>query len=128
MPRISSIWFGPELCWLAAIACAAWLAYANKPSGRFDGWIENCAYLAPLIALGTFAFFLMPNVPHSALLLRIWIAALIGCHYFLNTALQGYSTQGPGIGTAYLVGFIYVFVALLIGTIWVLYRTFTNPG
>jgi len=53
------------------------------------------------------------------LLLRVWIAGILGGHYVLEKGLEAYSTQGPGIGMGWLVGMMFLFVLLVAGSVFV---------
>jgi hypothetical protein len=65
----------------------------------------------------TFALYQFPGVEPRWLLLRIWIAGLIGAHFVLNLGLKAHSRQGPGVGTAYMVGILLTMGMLLVGSI-----------
>lgn len=56
------------------------------------------------------------------LLLRVWIACIVGGHFVLEKIMGAYSEQGPGIGTAYLVGMILQVFLLIVGTVIILIK------
>lgn len=115
--------FGPEILWLILYGMAALVAKANvPPSKSLDKFIENCWFWVPLMALLMFALWWLPTVEKRWLLLRVWIAGLVGGHYVLDRVMRAYSEQGPGIGTAYIMGMIFVFVALVTGSVVVRFR------
>lgn len=110
--------FGPEILWLIFYGIAALVAKANVPPSKSrDKFIENCWFWVPLMALLMFALWWLPPVEKRWLLLRMWIAGLIGGYYVLDRVMRAYSEQGPGIGTAYIMGMIFVFVALVAGSV-----------
>lgn len=52
----------------------------------------------------------------------MWLVGIIAGHYAMEKGMSAYSEQGPGIGTAYIVGMMLVFLVLVAGTIFVLIR------
>ncbi len=111
---------GPELLWLLAYAAASLVARANVPPTKaLDKFIENCWFWIPLFALACFALWWVPGVEKRWLLLRVWIACLVGGHLAMEKVFRAYSAQGPGIGTAYILGMIFLFVLLVAGSIFV---------
>ena len=114
---------GPELSWLLFYVLAQILAKANaNPPHTLDKFLENLHLWVPLAILFTFGHWYIPAVEKSGLLLRIWIAGLIGGHLVLDAGLRGHSQQGPGIGTVYIVGWGTMLFALIIGSIFVKIR------
>ena len=74
----------------------------------------------PFVAVPlTFGLYWTPGVEHRWLLLRIWVAALVGTHYVLEKGLGAYSEQGPSIGTAYIMGILFAFFVLIVGSVFV---------
>lgn len=111
---------GPEIIWGLLFLAAGWLAKWNAiPPHSFDKFLENLHLWVPLAVLLTFALWYFPSVEKNWLLLRVWIACLVGGHFVLDTGLRGYSEQGPGIGTVYIVGWGMMFFALIAGSIFV---------
>ncbi|MDQ3141432.1 MAG: hypothetical protein M3Q56_04200 [Bacteroidota bacterium] len=53
---------------------------------------------------------------------RIWVASLVGSHWVLDKGFRAHSEQGPGVGTAYIIGIILAIVVLIIVTIFVKLR------
>jgi len=53
------------------------------------------------------------------LLLRVWVVGLVGGHFVIERALSAYSTQGPGIGMAYLGSLMLEFAVLIVGSVFV---------
>ncbi|MBX2929777.1 MAG: hypothetical protein KF852_18230 [Saprospiraceae bacterium] len=109
---------GPELLWLLIYGGADLLAKANTPpTKRVDDFIENIWFWIPLLALFTFALWWVPVVEKRWLLLRVWAACVVGCHYSLEKAIGASSTQGPGAGMAWLVGMMLLFLFLIVGSV-----------
>ncbi|MEZ4960716.1 MAG: hypothetical protein R2830_12920 [Saprospiraceae bacterium] len=112
---------GPEIFWLLVYGGANLLAKANVPPTKpVDDFVENCWFLVPLLALLTFALWWVPQVEKNWLLLRVWIACILGGHYALEKAMSAYSTQGPGIGMGYLAGMLLLIMILIAGTVVVI--------
>lgn len=77
------------------------------------------AFIVPLILVPiTFALYYVPGVERNWLLLRIWIVCILGAHYVLDKSLSVHTEQGPGVGTAYLMGMIFAFVVLIAGSVF----------
>jgi hypothetical protein len=109
---------GPELIWLAIYCGAVLVAKANSaPTNNLDHFIENCWLWIPLLALLCFALWWMPIVEKNWLLTRVWIVSLVAGHFALEKVMSSYSNQGPGIGTAYMLGMGLLFLILLVGTV-----------
>lgn len=112
--------FGPELFWILIYGLSNLLASANVPPRKgLDNFIENCWLYIPLLAALTFALWWVPAVEKNWLLLRVWIVGIIGGHYTMEKVMSAYSDQGPGIGTAYILGMICLFMVLLAGSIFI---------
>ena len=123
MSKLLGIVIGPELCWGLAYLIAGRLAAANgAPPHALDKVVESFYWIVPLLALATFALWFFPVVVKDWLLLRVWILGLVGGHYVLDRALGAYSEQGPGIGTAYIIGMMLVLGALIVGSVVVKVR------
>jgi hypothetical protein len=120
MNKISHILIGPEVLWLFFyLLVMLIIKMTSSPVKSMDHFWESTAYIVPLILIPlTFLCYYFPGVIRDWLLLRIWIAGLVGGHFVLDKSLNAYSEQGPGIGTAYLMGLIFVFVVLIAGSIW----------
>lgn len=109
---------GPELFWLLVYGAANLVAKANvPPSYPMDNFIETCWFWIPALSLLTFALWWAPGIGKDWLLLRVWIACIVGGHFALEKAISANSTQGPGAGTGYLAGMIFVVVFLIAGTV-----------
>jgi hypothetical protein len=110
---------GPELLWLVFYVIAVLLARANTaPTYSWDKTLENLGFTVPLIGIAlTFALYWVPGVEHRWLLLRIWIVGLFGAHYVMEKGMKAYSEQGPGIGTAYIMGLCLTLFMLVVGSV-----------
>lgn len=114
---------GPELFWLLLYVLAQNLAKMNaNPPHSLDKFLENLHLWVPLAILISCCLWYLPMVERSGLLLRFWIAGLIGGHLVLDAGLKGHSQQGPGIGTVYIVGWGMMLFALIVGSIFVKIR------
>jgi hypothetical protein len=111
---------GPELLWLLIYGGSALLARLNDPPSKaIDKLIENCWFYIPLLAVLSFGLWYAPGTEKSWLLLRVWIASVVGGHYAMEKAMSAYSVQGPGIGMGYLAGMLLLFVILIAGSVFV---------
>src|SRR5687768_4474067 len=103
MNRIISYLAGPELLWLFFYAVVIMLIKAtHSPIKSMDSFWVNTGFIVPLVLLPlTFALYFIPGVIHNWLLLRIWIAVLMGSNFVLSKSLSVHSEGGPGVGTVY---------------------------
>ena len=124
MSKPASLLLGPELLWVVYyIIVVIVIKATHSPVKSMDNFWVNTAFIIPLILLPlTFMLYYIPPVPHKLLLLRLWIAGILGCHFVLNKALLAHSEQGPGVGTAYIMGMGIAFLVLIVGTIWALIK------
>jgi hypothetical protein len=124
MQKPASFFVGPELAWIIYyIAVLVIMRITHSPAKQLDSFWISLAYIIPLILLPlTFAVYFIPVVPHKLLLLRMWIAGLVGCHFVLGKALLAHSEQGPGVGTAYMMGMGFAIFALIACSIWALIK------
>lgn len=84
---------------------------------------SHTAFIIPLVLIPvTFGVYYIPGVIRLWLLLRIWIVGLVGGHYMLSKSLSAHSEQGPGVGTAYIMGMGLIFIMLIVGSIYVKIR------
>ena len=119
MNRILHFLVGPELFWVVYyIAVIVIIRATHSPLKSMDSFWLSMPYIIPLILLPlTFLSYYLPGAK-NLLLLRLWIVGILGCHFVLNKALLAHSEQGPGVGTAYMMGLILAFIALVGCTIW----------
>jgi hypothetical protein len=112
---------GPELLWMIFYAVVIVIIKAtHSPIKSMDSFWVNTGFIVPLVLVPlTFALYFIPGVSHNWLLLRIWIAVLIGGNFVLSKSLSVHSEGGPGVGTVYMMGMAFVIVVLIAGSIFV---------
>ncbi len=109
---------GPELFWLLMYLAAHFLGKANQPATKgLDDFIETLWFWIPVVSMVVFGLWWLPSVEKNWLLLRVWVAGVIGGHLVMEKALSAYSTQGPGIGMGYLAGMMLLFLVLVVGSV-----------
>ncbi|HZV71190.1 MAG TPA: hypothetical protein VFG10_16665 [Saprospiraceae bacterium] len=120
MNKLSNYTIGPELLWACFyIIVALIIRITNSPIKSMDNFWVNTAFIIPLVLIPlTFGLYYIPGVLRPWLLLRIWIVGIIGGHLVLSRSLQAHSEQGPGVGTAYIMGMGFMFIMLIIGSIF----------
>lgn len=120
MNKLSQLLIGPELLWLFFyLVVLAIIKATSSPIKSMDSFWLSTAYIIPLILIPlTFLLYYAPGVTRDWLLLRIWIVGIIGGHIVLNRSLLAHSEQGPGVGTAYMMGIIFLIIAMVAGSIW----------
>jgi len=120
MNKVLHFLIGPELLWiLFYLLVGVVIKSTHSPIKSMDSFWVNTAYIIPLILIPlTFMLYFIPGVIRPWLILRIWIVGIVGGHYVLNRSLSAHSEQGPGVGTAYMMGIIFIFIILVIGSIW----------
>ena len=119
MNRMLHFITGPELLWIIYyVLVLLIIRFTNSPTKSMDSFWISLAYIVPLILLPlTFISYYLPGAK-NLLLLRLWITGLVGGHFVLQTALYAHSEQGPGVGTAYMMGMGFAIFALIACTIW----------
>jgi hypothetical protein len=120
MNKLSHLLIGPELLWLFFyIVVIVIVKMTSSPVKSMDEFWVSTAYIIPLILLPlTFLLYYVPGVVRDWMLLRIWIVGLVGGHFVLSRSLLAHSEQGPGVGTAYMMGMGFAFFVLIAGSIW----------
>jgi hypothetical protein len=120
MNKLPQLLIGPELLWFFFYLIVLFvIKMTSSPIKSMDEFWVSTAYLIPLILIPlTFLLYYVPGVTRDWLLLRIWIVGIIGGHFVLNRSLLAHSEQGPGVGTAYMMGIILLIIALIAGSIW----------
>lgn len=115
---------GPELFWLVVYAIFNLIArVSHSPQTKMNSFWESTWWWTPLILIPlSYMMYFIPGVPKQLLWLRYLIVGSIGLHFALNYALGLHTEQGPGIGTAYMVGMGIGIFILLIGTVWALIK------
>lgn len=126
MDVIANFLVGPELLWLLlALATRLLIHLSGAPRPRLDTFWLRMNYIVPFLFIPlTFALHYCPLVSPHWLLLRIWAASIVGSNYVLTKSLEAHSEKGPGVGTAYIMGMTFVFVVLLAGSLYVIFKQF----
>ncbi len=121
MLRLPAYLLGPELLWIILYALVVLLIKASgAPIKSMDDHWVRLAYLVPFVAVPlTFALYYVPIVERNWLLLRVLVACLFGSHYVLDRGLKANTEQGPGIGTAYIMGMILTIIVMIAGSVFV---------
>jgi len=116
MSRFFSYIPGPELYWLFVYGLVRLLAARNAtPTPAVDKLLLSLWWALPLIAIPlAFAFFFIPGIPKDWLFLRTNIACLVGLFAVMSKGLGAHGEQGPGVGTAWMVGVGMGVIALVI--------------
>lgn len=118
--KIMKYILGPELYWMLVFIISVLLSKSNGgPTYAYDHIIEASWLIIPILALLSFCLFYMPEVGKNGLLIRTWLSGIIAGHFILLALSIAYSQQGPGSGMTYLAGMIFLFVALVIGSMFV---------
>jgi hypothetical protein len=120
MNKLPQLLIGPELLWFFFyLLVLAIVKLTSSPIKSMDEFWVSTAYIIPLILIPlTFMLYYVPGVIRDWMLLRIWIVGLIGGHIVLNRSLLAHSEQGPGVGTAYMMGMGLMIFTLIAGSIW----------
>jgi hypothetical protein len=124
MNKPTSLLIGPEVYWIILYVVVLFIVrFTSSPARGMDSFWISMAYVIPLILIPlSFGLYYFPGVIRHWLLLRLWIGGLIGCHFVLSKALAAHSGQGPGVGTAYIMGMGFALFALIAGSIWALIK------
>lgn len=120
MNRIFHLLIGPELLWCFFYLVALFMVRITaSPVKSMDNFWISTIYIIPLILIPlSFLLYYVPGVTRDWMLLRIWIAGIIGGHLVMSRSLLAHTEQGPGAGMAYMLGMGILFVALGVGSIW----------
>jgi len=124
MNKLINYLIGPEMLWiLFYLIVLIIIKSTNSPVRSMDSFWENMGFIIPLICIPlTFALYFIPVIPHKWLLLRLWIAGIVGSHYVISKSLNAHSEGGPGVGTIYMMGMGIAFLVLIVSTIFVLIK------
>ncbi|MEZ0483894.1 hypothetical protein [Fibrella aquatica] len=121
LPRWLAVLIGPELLWLLVYGVITWLIDVNgMPHVLIDLLIKCLPIGMPSVAGMAFFAWYIPDVEKRWLLLRVWIASLVGAHGSMQKALLAFT--GKGAGLVYLAGMILVVLVLLVGSLFILIR------
>ncbi len=120
MNKLSHLLIGPELLWcFFYLVVLIIIKMTSSPIKSMDEFWVSTAYIIPLILIPlTFLLYYVPGITRDWLLLRIWIVGIIGGHFVLNRSLLAHSEQGPGVGTAYMMGMGFMIFTLIAGSVW----------
>ena len=124
MNKVLHFLIGPELLWIFFyLLIGVVIKSTHSPIKSMDSFWVNTAYIIPLILIPlTFMLYFIPGVIRPWLILRIWIVGIVGGHYVLNRSLSAHSEQGPGVGTAYIMGMGLIFLMLVVGSIFAIFK------
>ena len=124
MNKSTSILIGPEIIWIVYyLILLLVIRLTQAPNKSLDSLWIALIYIIPLVLLPlTFGLYYVPGVVRSWLLLRLWIAGLVGCHVVIGKALLAHSEQGPGVGMAYIMGMGFALFVLVVGSVWALIK------
>ena len=124
MNKVLHFLIGPELLWIFFyLLVGVIIKSTHSPVKSMDSFWVNTAYIIPLILIPlTFMLYFIPGVIRPWLILRIWIVGIVGGHYVLNRSLSAHSEQGPGVGTAYIMGMGLIFLMLVVGSIFAIFK------
>ncbi len=112
---------GPELFWILLYVLAMSISKSNlSHSKSMNDFIQNAWMYVPLISMVVFGLWNIPMVEKKGLLVRVWISGLLGAHFVVEKMLGSINIQDPGIGTSYIVGMLFEFGILVVGSfvIW----------
>jgi hypothetical protein len=126
MQKIFHLLLGPELFWCVLyLFLLLIIRLSHAPTSTMDAYWINVSYLYPLLFVPlSFGFYFISGVPKDYLMLRIWVSSIVAGHLLLNKALETHSVQGPGVGTAYIMGMLFAFIVLVIISIVIAFKTF----
>ncbi len=115
---------GPEIFWLLLyLALQGLIVVTESPQKSMDRYWIRLATLVPFIIVPlSFTIYFLPGVVYSWMLLRMWLAGLVGAHYVLDRGMNAHTEQGPGVGTAYIMGMLFVICMLFICSLYILSR------
>lgn len=115
---------GPELYWLAVYGLLRLTGkFTGSPHVKMNAFWEASWYWIPLVLVpASFMVYYITGVPRSFMWLRLLVFGMIGAHFTLSYTLGLHTEQGPGIGTAYIIGLILSMIVIIAGTIWALIK------
>ena len=109
---------GPEVLWLVYYGAATLLVrFGNPHSKPLSYFIQTSWFWIPVLALPLFSLWWFPEVNKDWLLLRVWVASILGGHYTLYKIINASPIQNSGTGMGYLAGMIFLIVFLMAGSI-----------
>ncbi|MDQ3017811.1 MAG: hypothetical protein M3R25_13955 [Bacteroidota bacterium] len=123
MNKPGQIFIGPELLWVIFYVLVIVIIKAtHSPVKSMDNFWDNTAFIIPLVLVPlTFMIYFIPGSIHKWMLLRMWVAGIIGAHLVLSKSLAAHSEGGPGVGT-YIMGMGFALFMLIAGTVFALIK------
>ncbi len=120
MNKLPQLLIGPELLWVLFYFLVLLITkVTSSPIKSMDAFWVSTAYIIPLVLIPlTFGLYYVPGVVRDYLLIRIWIVGIIGGHHVLSKSLLAHTEQGPGVGTAYIMGMGLLIFVLIGCSIW----------
>ena len=108
MNKASNLLIGPELVWVFAyIVIILIIKLTNSPIKSMDDfWVSTSWWIPLIFIVMIFSVYFIPGSVHKWMILRLWIVGLIGGGFLLSKSLGAHSEQGPGVGTAWIMGII----------------------
>lgn len=115
---------GPEVYWIAVYGLLRLVGkLTGSPNLKLNSFWEASWYWIPLVLVpASYLVYYITGVPRSFMWLRLLVFGLLGAHFTLSYTLGLHTEQGPGIGTAYILGLMFAFVVIIAGTIWALLK------
>ncbi|MEZ0538911.1 hypothetical protein [Fibrella arboris] len=117
--RWLAVMMGPELLWWLTFEAIILLVKASYPPSPLTDKLMRCLPIVmPVIAALPFLSWYIPFTEKRWLLVRIWVAGIIGAHLTLPSGMAAYS-KGHETGTMYLAGMVLTVFVLLVGSLFV---------
>jgi len=109
---------GPEALWLLYYLVATLMVKTKGSQTKTKAYIiQTCWFWIPLLSLFSFSLWWFPSVEKEWLLLRVWLAGLLGGHFTLEKIMNASPTQNSGTGMGYLAGMIFLIFFLICGSL-----------
>lgn len=114
---------GPEILWaFFYLITLAWSSPAIAASPARNDRALRFVWIVPLILLPlSWLPYWTPWALKSWFGARLWLSGLIGGHFVLERGLSVHSEQGPGVGSAYIVGILFLLLIISVLSILVLF-------
>jgi len=116
---------GPEIQWLLfyLVVTLTIKPIVTQPKA-VDYFMQTCWFWVPLFVLLSFALWWFPMVEKDWLLLRVWVAGILGGHFVLEKTISMNQTQNSGTGMGYLAGMLFLIVFLIGGSVVLAVKAF----
>ncbi len=109
---------GPEILWLFYYLTATLLVKTKLSKTKaVENFIQTCWFWVPILSLLSFTLWWFPSVEKDWLLLRVWVAGILGGHFVLEKLINSLPTQNSGTGMGYLAGILFLIIFLIGGSI-----------